>query len=612
MWHNLPNSHVLFGFDLMGLALFLRLVCSIIDVPPIPLGLVSPHSMVPCVRKSPIRAAVLLALAISIASSANGQFSAEYAAPELHVQQQTNLFAVWEGDARLEGFFIELPHGWTLGRVFALRHGYIRVPLAPRRVAGSANRYRVWASPPLRGEHELILAVKTGDLRGVMSWSLIPFSRVERKGKVRLVSHEGYRITHQVRNVEPVLSEANRVLALRADDPPWLLRRNALPTLEATTPFTVELWIRTTALDRVILSTWSGENKTPYPLELVVDDGGHLRYFRGEGKRHISMASDAPVADGRWHHTAVVHDPEASWSYLYLDGVKVDSLYSPMAEPSTPVAGLALGHRLPLSGTDVPSDGRFVGEIDELRIWPHTRSTAMIRESMHLPVQSLGNKAFALDFDEPVPAIIRRAPSMRVPSTLALHAPVRDFEGSAEAHGVVLEWEARATTTQEFVVERSTNGQDFEPLGQVAGPAGAPGGYNKEETRYSYVDNDIPGQVVFYRLLQRFSDGVERMSGTIKLGLGIEKQREVLLLDNFPNPFNPQTTITYEVRKPQHVRVSVWDLAGQMVSELVDRSHEAGDFTVQFDGSDLPSGTYFVRLEGNKNAVQTRKIILMK
>lgn len=568
--------------------------------------------MTPCVRKSPIRAAVLLALAIHLASPANGQFSAEYAAPEVHVRQETNLFAVWEGDARLEGFFIELPQGWTLGRVFALRHGYIRVPLAPRQVVGNANRYRVWASPPLRGKHALILAVKTGDLPGAMPWSLIPFSRVEEKGKVRLVTHEGYRITHQVRNVEPVLSEANRVLALRADDPPWLLRRNALPTLDTTAPFTVELWIRTTALDRIILSTWSGENRTPYPLELVVDGGGHLRYFRGEGKRHISMASDAPVADGRWHHAAVAHDPEARRSYLYLDGMVVDSLYSPMAESSTPVAGLALGHRLPLPGTDVSSDGRFVGEIDEIRIWPHMRDAALIRESMHLPAQNLGDEVFALDFDEPVPATIRRAPSRRVSSTLALHAPVRDFEGSAETHGVVLEWEARATTTQEFVVERSTNGQDFEPLGQVAGPASASGTYNKEETRYSFVDNDIPGQVVFYRLRQRFSDGVERTSGTIKLGLGTEKQREVLLLDNFPNPFNPQTTITYEVRTPQHVRVSVWDLAGQMVSELVDGAHETGDFTVQFDGSDLPSGTYFVRLEGNENTVQTRKIILMK
>lgn len=567
--------------------------------------------MVPCVRKPPIRAAVLLALAISIASPANGQFHAAYAARELHVQQETNLFAVWDGGARLEGFFIELPQGWTLGRVFALRHGYIRVPLAPHRVAGSANRYRVWASSPLRGKHELILAVKTGDHPGAMSWSLIPFSRVERKGKVRLVPHEGYRITHQVRNVEPVLSEANRALALDVDDPPWLLRRNALPALEATAPFTVELWMRTTALDRVVLSTWNGENRTPYPLELVVDAGGHLRYFRGQGERHISMASDAPVADGRWHHAAVAHDPEARWSYLYLDGMVVDSLYSPMAESSTSVAGLALGHRLPLSGKDVASDGRFVGEIDELRIWPHTRSSTLIRESMHLPIR-MGDEAFVLDFDEPVPAIIRRTPSERIPSTLSLHAPVRDFEGSAEAHGVVLKWEAAAATTREFIVERSTNGQDFEPLGQVDGPAGASASSDKKETPYRYVDHDIPGQVVFYRLRQRFSDGVERTSGIIKLGLGMEKQREVLLLDNFPNPFNPQTTITYEVIKPQHVRLSVWDLAGQMVSELVDRTHETGDFAVQFDGSDLPSGTYFVRLEGSENAVQTRTMILMK
>ena len=84
-----------------------------------------------------------------------------------------------------------------------------------------------------------------------------------------------------------------------------------------------------------------------------------------------------------------------------------------------------------------------------------------------------------------------------------------------------------------------------------------------------------------------------------------------MLVGNFPNPFNPATTITYEVHQTSPVRVSVWDLSGQQVTVLVDRIQAPGAYQVRFEGGDLPSGTYFVRLE-NQRGTQTHKMVLMK
>ena len=84
------------------------------------------------------------------------------------------------------------------------------------------------------------------------------------------------------------------------------------------------------------------------------------------------------------------------------------------------------------------------------------------------------------------------------------------------------------------------------------------------------------------------------------------------LIGSFPNPFNASTTITYEVREAQEVTVSVWNLAGHQVAHLVSTTHSPGVYEVGFDAGDLPSGTYFVRLQTPQAHPISHKVILMK
>ncbi|MEX0602343.1 MAG: S8 family serine peptidase, partial [Bacteroidota bacterium] len=88
------------------------------------------------------------------------------------------------------------------------------------------------------------------------------------------------------------------------------------------------------------------------------------------------------------------------------------------------------------------------------------------------------------------------------------------------------------------------------------------------------------------------------------------------LAQNFPNPFNPSTTITYELPSRERVRIRVFDLVGREVSVLFDGDQEPGSHRVQWNGRDangfgVPSGVYFYRLDGGRFSA-TRSMVLVK
>jgi hypothetical protein len=91
---------------------------------------------------------------------------------------------------------------------------------------------------------------------------------------------------------------------------------------------------------------------------------------------------------------------------------------------------------------------------------------------------------------------------------------------------------------------------------------------------------------------------------------------EVKLYDNYPNPFNPMTTLSYDLPAASHVKLDIYNVLGQHISTLVDMTQEAGRHQVIWDGTDLngnpvASGVYVYRLTGDSN-VKTRKMVLLK
>ena len=91
----------------------------------------------------------------------------------------------------------------------------------------------------------------------------------------------------------------------------------------------------------------------------------------------------------------------------------------------------------------------------------------------------------------------------------------------------------------------------------------------------------------------------------------IDTPATVVLNANHPNPFNPETTISYELTAPQQVELVVFNVTGEKVATLVSGTQSAGIYSQQFDGSDLPSGIYFYRLNAGEFS-QTNRMLLVK
>ena len=86
---------------------------------------------------------------------------------------------------------------------------------------------------------------------------------------------------------------------------------------------------------------------------------------------------------------------------------------------------------------------------------------------------------------------------------------------------------------------------------------------------------------------------------------------EYSLEQNFPNPFNPSTSIQYSLREPGLTRLLVYDIMGREVMELVNDNQPAGRYQVSFEGNAIPTGLYFYRISsGEFTAV--KKMLLVK
>ncbi|HEY6193180.1 MAG TPA: T9SS type A sorting domain-containing protein [Bacteroidota bacterium] len=97
----------------------------------------------------------------------------------------------------------------------------------------------------------------------------------------------------------------------------------------------------------------------------------------------------------------------------------------------------------------------------------------------------------------------------------------------------------------------------------------------------------------------------------VREGLAAGIPSEFKLYQNFPNPFNPRTIISYEIPTPTPVVLKVYDLFGREVATLVDGVQDAGFKSVQWDATGMASGVYFYRLSAGR-FTQTRKLVLVR
>jgi hypothetical protein len=90
-----------------------------------------------------------------------------------------------------------------------------------------------------------------------------------------------------------------------------------------------------------------------------------------------------------------------------------------------------------------------------------------------------------------------------------------------------------------------------------------------------------------------------------------DRVKEFFIYPAYPNPFNSLTTISFSLPKQDHVKLTIFNIAGQKIETLINNEMSSGFYKVRWEADNLPSGVYFYIVE-TKNITQTRKIILLK
>jgi hypothetical protein len=181
------------------------------------------------------------------------------------------------------------------------------------------------------------------------------------------------------------------------------------------------------------------------------------------------------------------------------------------------------------------------------------------------------------------------------------------FTATTRQGKVYLYWKtATEINNLGFEIERKQDNKPWLTVGFKEGH-----GTTTETKEYSYVDDisSITAYSLAYRLKQIDYDGSYEYSDVVlvdnpaPLGFALHQ--------NFPNPYNPVTTITYSLPIKSQVELVVYNTLGEEVKQLVNGVKEAGSYSVELNATSLPSGIYFYRLQAG-SFVETKKMVLMK
>jgi len=133
-------------------------------------------------------------------------------------------------------------------------------------------------------------------------------------------------------------------------------------------------------------------------------------------------------------------------------------------------------------------------------------------------------------------------------------------------------------------------------------------------TEYSYTDKtvDAAGETYDYRLADVSYAGEKVYHALTVLGVEvIELPTEFALLPAYPNPFNPETVIRYQLSADSNVLLQVYDVSGRLVTTLVNKPQHAGRCSIEWNASNYASGEYLCKLTIGDHSI-TQKLTLIK
>jgi hypothetical protein len=192
--------------------------------------------------------------------------------------------------------------------------------------------------------------------------------------------------------------------------------------------------------------------------------------------------------------------------------------------------------------------------------------------------------------------------------------PVELTSFTARLNGtkVELNWETKTeSNNQGFEIEKNSLVSPFieteggwKVIGFVKGK-----GTTAETSKYSFFDKNINQNLMRYRIKQIDYNGSYSYSKVIEVKCSINNN--YTLYQNFPNPFNPVTTISFTLPAQGFVQLKIYNSLGQEISNLVDKQMNSGSYRINWNAQNFPSGIYFYKISID-NFSKIHKMILLK
>lgn len=175
-----------------------------------------------------------------------------------------------------------------------------------------------------------------------------------------------------------------------------------------------------------------------------------------------------------------------------------------------------------------------------------------------------------------------------------LPVTLTNLSASPAGNKVTVRW----TTSSEvnnlgFDVLRSTDGANWTKLGFVQGA-----GNSSTVRSYSYLDNNLEPRKYYYKLKQINIDQQFKYSSIVSATLN--GKADFVLGQNFPNPFNNETTIQFTIPRSGVVNISLFDMNGRVLKTLVNGKKDAGSHVINLSVGTLSKGVYFYKMQAGE------------
>lgn len=189
----------------------------------------------------------------------------------------------------------------------------------------------------------------------------------------------------------------------------------------------------------------------------------------------------------------------------------------------------------------------------------------------------------------------------------ALPVEMSLLESAVRGNDVILYWQTSSEINNYgFDIERKSGTDNWQQAGFVKGI-----GNSGTVQNYSFTDNNLSPGKYNYRIKQSDFNGNHEYF-YLRNEIQIEIPEKFYLSQNFPNPFNPVTKISFGISKPCFVSIKIYNIQGKEEMTLVKENRNPGEFIAEFNGNNFPSGVYFYSLLIDGIIEETKQMLLIK